>query len=326
MTILFEELMLERFDPLELTDVISSTEIEQRVLGGNKLTVHSQRLLVDDMIINSGDYSFPLFAKGGIPHGNVYIGFLVRTKNEVYVNNQVIGLNQLQLYAPGCELHYTTRASAGWVVLELPIDRLQEIAVAQGYGELDWPRQGVRYIDLDPLCSLSLRQQLQCLFRIARNSAESLPPETIEMYVRDGLLSLLVQAIAGESKSLLSKPVLTKGELDALERLESCIDRWQINPTDDLKLKSIKDLNLRMIERAMRKAYRMTPNRWLQLVRLNAAYRDILHGSRTSVIKVSERWGFGHAGRFAMDYKKVFGESPSRTLKRHNSTLRAESE
>ena len=49
MTILFEELMLERFDPLELTDVISSTEIEQRVLGGNKLTVHSQRLLVDDM-------------------------------------------------------------------------------------------------------------------------------------------------------------------------------------------------------------------------------------------------------------------------------------
>src|SRR5215470_16267589 len=33
-----------------------------------------------------------------------------------------------------------------------------------------------------------------------------------------------------------------------------------------------------------------------------------------SVMDVATRWGFAHMGRFAVEYRKQFGESPSQTL------------
>jgi transcriptional regulator GlxA family with amidase domain len=41
--------------------------------------------------------------------------------------------------------------------------------------------------------------------------------------------------------------------------------------------------------------------------------------SDTSVTKVSFECGFGNLSHFAMDYKRLFGESPSLTLQRAKS-------
>jgi transcriptional regulator GlxA family with amidase domain len=36
----------------------------------------------------------------------------------------------------------------------------------------------------------------------------------------------------------------------------------------------------------------------------------------TSVTDIAMTWGFSHMGRFSVEYRKRFGESPSDTLKR----------
>jgi AraC-like DNA-binding protein len=52
-------------------------------------------------------------------------------------------------------------------------------------------------------------------------------------------------------------------------------------------------------------------------LRLNAARRDLARSwpGETSVTKVALRWGFDHLGRFAVDYRRLFGESPVMTLR-----------
>jgi AraC-like DNA-binding protein len=52
-------------------------------------------------------------------------------------------------------------------------------------------------------------------------------------------------------------------------------------------------------------------------LRLNAARRH-LAGSRTGETTVTDtalRWGFDHFGRFSVDYRRMFGESPIATLR-----------
>jgi AraC family ethanolamine operon transcriptional activator len=38
--------------------------------------------------------------------------------------------------------------------------------------------------------------------------------------------------------------------------------------------------------------------------------------SDSSVAVVAANWGFWHPGQFAKDYKQLFGENPSETVKR----------
>ncbi|WP_428356624.1 hypothetical protein [Methyloprofundus sp.] len=40
----------------------------------------------------------------------------------------------------------------------------------------------------------------------------------------------------------------------------------------------------------------------------------------TTITKVATHWGFTELGRFAVDYKQFYGESPSLTLKRRKAS------
>jgi len=68
---------------------------------------------------------------------------------------------------------------------------------------------------------------------------------------------------------------------------------------------------------AFRRHHGLTPMAYLKHHRLSAARSALLNcGASASVSSVALEWGFGHLGRFASDYRKVFGESPSATLAR----------
>ncbi|MFA7282069.1 MAG: AraC family transcriptional regulator [Sterolibacterium sp.] len=67
--------------------------------------------------------------------------------------------------------------------------------------------------------------------------------------------------------------------------------------------------------RAFRKT---TPMAHLKSVRLQRANEELRRANRTSetVANVAMRWGFGHLSYFAKDYRKMFGELPSETLRK----------
>lgn len=72
-------------------------------------------------------------------------------------------------------------------------------------------------------------------------------------------------------------------------------------------------------ERTLHLAFRQylgtTPKAHLKVLRLNAVRRDLrLAPSGTGVMDVAMRWGFFHAGWLSQDYRRMFGESPSKTL------------
>jgi TolB-like protein len=74
-------------------------------------------------------------------------------------------------------------------------------------------------------------------------------------------------------------------------------------------------------ERTLRKHFRtfmaVSPLKCWRKLRLAAARACLLEGSNdTSITEVATRFGFGHFGRFAQDYRRHFGETPSVTLQR----------
>jgi transcriptional regulator GlxA family with amidase domain len=74
----------------------------------------------------------------------------------------------------------------------------------------------------------------------------------------------------------------------------------------------------RTLELGFHEVYGISLKAYLQALRFNGARHDLrVSDPRTTSVKaVALRWGFLHFGRFAVNYRRWFGESPSNTLVR----------
>ena len=160
----------------------------------------------------------------------------------------------------------------------------------------------------------------------------------------------LVAAITGTIRNYAKRPELLKDltEVSALEStlldiLISCLehssieDQFHCSPTRRKYVRSAIDLvegfdasptalelaravgvSQRTLNYAFREVLGVTPIRYLQLHRLNAAHRQLCkNGPRSaSVTDIALKYGFGHAGRFSILHKQMFNEKPSMTLRR----------
>ncbi|WP_424990921.1 helix-turn-helix domain-containing protein [Fluviibacterium sp. S390] len=96
-------------------------------------------------------------------------------------------------------------------------------------------------------------------------------------------------------------------------------ERWSLHdPPTIVELCTAAGVSERTLQYAFRTHFGLSPMTYLRLLRLNRV-RDILVDASpgtTSVTAIAMDHGFLHLGRFARDYKRLFGQSPSATLGR----------
>jgi transcriptional regulator GlxA family with amidase domain len=78
------------------------------------------------------------------------------------------------------------------------------------------------------------------------------------------------------------------------------------------------DVSERSLERGFQETAGITPRTFMRLDRMHRARQDlrVADALSSSVTNVAIQHGFTELGRFAVDYKRMFGESPSTTLRR----------
>ena len=85
------------------------------------------------------------------------------------------------------------------------------------------------------------------------------------------------------------------------------------------ELCEISKLSERSLEYGFREYLGITPIRYLRLIRLNGARQDLLVAvpMKGAVLSIALNWGFLELGRFAGEYRQLFEELPSETLRNH---------
>lgn len=86
--------------------------------------------------------------------------------------------------------------------------------------------------------------------------------------------------------------------------------------------------NLYVSQRTLRYAFQeclgMSPMSYLKTQRLKQVHCQLKASdpNQTTVTDIAIQCGFWHMGQFAQDYRKMFGECPSETLRRYQCNLR----
>lgn len=78
----------------------------------------------------------------------------------------------------------------------------------------------------------------------------------------------------------------------------------------------------RTLEYGFQEVFGVTPKAYIRLYRLNKAHRDLASADPdfAAVTDIAMKWGFFHPGRFSVMHHKLFGETPSTTLRRAEPT------
>jgi len=88
------------------------------------------------------------------------------------------------------------------------------------------------------------------------------------------------------------------------------------NPVTRDALAEVSGRSIRSLSRIFQQNHGMGPMTFLRRRRLEAIYLDLLGAEpgSTTVTQVVNNYGFSHSGKFAIEYKTTFGESPSVSL------------
>ncbi len=79
---------------------------------------------------------------------------------------------------------------------------------------------------------------------------------------------------------------------------------------------SATGVGVRTLQRCFREYFDLTITEYLKTVRLDAARRELaaVHASQRSVTTIALQHGLSHLGRFSVEFRERFGESPSTVL------------
>lgn len=162
--------------------------------------------------------------------------------------------------------------------------------------------------------------RLQRLHVTARTLADEVPevlanPEaarSLDAALIEALLKCLAADDATEDRAALRRH-------DAImRRFRRVIERSSDQPLYIPDVCQEIGTSLRTLDACCHEYLGMPPKHYLLLRRMNMARRALGYAasSETTVTEVATRYGFWELGRFAVAYRALFGESPSRTLTR----------
>jgi AraC family ethanolamine operon transcriptional activator len=99
--------------------------------------------------------------------------------------------------------------------------------------------------------------------------------------------------------------------------LRRALDYIKANPREALTVESVCKAaasSFSTLERGFRERFAMSPKRYILVQRLHGVHKALLYQAGPhKIAEIANDWGFWHMGRFAGNYKALFGYLPSQT-------------
>lgn len=169
-----------------------------------------------------------------------------------------------------------------------------------------------------PLHADRLRKQLQWLVRDSAKWPSTFAAVDARVMIGRSLLPLLADTVTRKNGVGAERSASTNRRIAAVRLCESYMNEHLDVPVTLLDLSRISGLRLRSLINAFRAITGFSPMAYFKRQRLSGVRQALQRcdKNRTRVIDVATCWGFWHMGHFTADYRDMFGEVPSETLRR----------
>ncbi len=155
---------------------------------------------------------------------------------------------------------------------------------------------------------------LRLILNSWRELSENLSHPAAKKQIEEHLVTLFWLAIMDDDNTAARE---TSSVPSYLRRAEEYIAANLSDPPSLDKIARVADVSARTLTRSFRRRYGVGPMAFMKQRRLDMVRGQLLtaRDKGKTVTVIAMEYGFFHLGQFAIDYRKMFGESPSETLR-----------
>jgi len=230
--------------------------------------------------------------------------------------NENVPSNGLMIFPNTCELDIVTKGTQNNVyTISIPDNSL--------ISEFEARQRNINHkLDSNPeLIHIPVHyiSRLKSLFRSCSQAIEDKPGLTtsvvFEQDIREEILNILSLALS--TTQGCSKQSIGASKSDRWKKIEEILEFTFDSPIKVHDLSQTSGVSERTLRRLFHDRFGVSPKTYLCRIRLNGVRHNLRKSTpfEVKVVDIANAWGFWHMGQFAADYKQLFGELPSTTLK-----------
>jgi AraC family transcriptional regulator, ethanolamine operon transcriptional activator len=307
--------VMRSFDVDDHARMMASINLEQsyQQLFGGPFEGSMQTVRLGQITIFRESLNQTAFQTGAADPNHLTFATPVQVSKPVYWNGKHIREESMMAFAPGREFELRSSDQSTCLGISLPVDLLKTLDPAKTRD--DWVKT---FAEMDCWMDEGASQMCRTLSSYLDADGEQGAQSPLDLPVESAAESIL---------DLLSERLASRQPIDARLRIDSypriarkartlMLERIG-EPLTVTDICSAIGCSRRALQYAFESVYDVKPLTYLRLLRLDCARKLLLRDAGITVQESAEAFGFHHLPRFAQYYVSMFGELPSKTLKKN---------
>jgi AraC-like DNA-binding protein len=303
----------ETHDPTELARVIRPVGGDVVVTQCGTFEAHALRLDMDRVWMQYVDEKLPRIWRTAASSTRAAVWFLVEPGAPIAYQGAEVQAGQVGICPIGQQFWQRLTGPSIWGSLSLTLDEWADVVFpAAGCDPLS-SASGMIFTPRTP--DLARLQRLhRATARLAREAPELLHHPEVAHGIEESLIQAIIECLQNGDGQ---KEVPAHQHSRLMRQFREVIQQSGDIPLYMPELCRMLGVSDRTLRAVCHKYLGIGPKKYLYLRRMHLARRALLaaNPATTAVTDVATQFGFWELGRFAVDYRTLFGESPSGTLR-----------
>ena len=302
-------------DPDDYAATIRNTKVEVTVTGRGQFAAKIIKIDLHRLWMQRFSDNLPRIAHSAGAGGRTTFSFRTRPGPSLLWGGAEMLTTNLVRHSRGDTTFQRSSGSASWGAMSLP--HADAAAVGETLGGCDLtPLSSVMLVTPSPSAMARLQRLHAAAGQLAENAPELIAhPEAargLEQALIEALVGCLSTGRAGEDRSAQRHHALI------MRRFRTAVEENPDQPLYIPELCRAIGVSERTLRVCCQEQLGMSPKHYLLLRRMHLTRRALRDGSAgvTTVTEIATQYGFWQFGRFAGEYRSLFGEAPSETLRR----------
>jgi AraC family ethanolamine operon transcriptional activator len=304
----------------EFSQAIQGWGLDFKQLDRGHFKSELHQIILPDILISEAHFSRNLLQRGTQPEGMRTFVIMASSATPFIWRKQEVTSNSFVIFPKDAELDAVSLPGFHVYTLSISDQKIDERLQRERKPLLHRRLKHGGVIEGAPEKVLRLRCFLEGLTTETTKDPDLLNQRNFQERLSVELTDQIFDILGFGEESCESLPFLRHARL--IQDIEEWLTETGNAHCSVEELCRIFRVNERTLRRVFSEWYGVSPKQYLMALRLNAVRKDLTKSNpaTSKISDIANRWGFWHMGKFAMFYRRQFGELPSETILKQLTT------